>query len=374
MNTFRSRSTLALLGVLLLHAALLHWLLFTPSLIKPFAKRPDPVAVTIIVQPLKPEPPPEPPRPTARQKPSSAKARVVQAPLPQETAQQGSAASTSAQGAQEAGEQAGESRSAEEALAITAPSAAVEDRSSLTPLPINEAARQPESTVPVNAAKIYDGVTLSLGSLSAVSSAREFQYIGYLNGNAVARASYLLERKDIGHYQASFRVQATGITAWLWRGERVDSSFGSVTADGFVPQRMRQQQAARPPREQTVPAGTLDLVSIVFQLSELGRHFPTQLIPGFVAQVRVQKISRVDIMKVEVLATEPLLISGRTHQSVPIQLSELNAESANPNKQIIWFVPDLDWAPMRLSVPTGNYQVEFRSPEMAAVQSVKESP
>jgi Protein of unknown function (DUF3108) len=365
MKTFGIRSAAVLVGVLIAHLALVSWLVLAPPLANPFAKRPEPVPVTIVVTP--PATPAPPPAATASKvrvpKASVAKPRSI-GPVLQTPAlvviEPSEPTPTLGAGGADAPSQPVASDPQEKLEPPKQIAAAKE----VNPPP--ESAGQPSLAAPI---RENEGPTLGLGDLSFSAMPREHRYIGYLNGNAVAKAEYRLAPSITG-YEASFRIQATGVTAWFWRGERTDSSMGRVGAAGFMPERMRQQQGDRAAREQLVPSNALDLVSIVFQLSELGRQYPARLVTGFSGRVRVQKIGKIDTVLVEVLSAEPIVLAGKTYESLPVKLSD----SASSSVQIIWFVPERDWAPVRLSVPSGKYQVEFRSSEMAAVQNVRESP
>jgi Protein of unknown function (DUF3108) len=371
MNTSGFRSAVVWLGVLVAHLALLTWLVFAPPVWNPSAKRVEPVPVSIIASSPVPEvalattalpvpPVRRSPRKVDSRLPASEQARPARPPQVDRTAPAPTSIE-SLSGGDEVGSALPPGRAVP--AGVQSPDQA--------PITTPDQQTQPLLTSENQGqAREDDGPTLGFGPLFVRLGAREFSFIGYLNGNAVAKAIYRLERSAQEEYQASFQIQATGVTAWFWRGQRTDSSFGRLGAQGFVPTRMRQQQADKPAREQQVPDASLDLVSLVFQLSELGRQYPERLQSGFQGRIRVQKIGRVDIVRVQVLPSETVVLAGKSFLAVPLKLSD----SSGTAEQIIWFVPERDWAPVRLSVPTGKYQVEFRSSEMAVIQPVIESP
>jgi Protein of unknown function (DUF3108) len=224
----------------------------------------------------------------------------------------------------------------------------------------------------------YPDIALGLGKVTQFWPERELAFVGYLNGGAVARATYRFKPIEVEAnipkgYEASFIVQATGLTAWVWRGERLESVRGTLSASGLTAGALMQRQAQRPARTREVSAGTIDLVSVIFQLAHLGVNFPGTLTPGFSAQIALQKVSRVDMVQIQVLDPETLDIGGKPVLTYPIALIDANRQSATSESRTIWFAPSMDWAPVKLVVVDSKLTVEFRSTAMAPLETRRNS-
>lgn len=316
------------------------------------AQADTPVFVMRSIAPPPPPPPAPPaPRPQAKPRPAPPAPTTLPAPLPEETAAE-EAAETGASGAMLASESA-EGR--EEVSAETPVEA---------PAPAPETLPDAEQAMPDGQATPDDQATPD-GQAAPIAlpppTRLSFEVSGQAKGFDYRASAELLWQHDGHSYQARQQIKAFLI------GTRAQSSRGSITAAGLVPQRFSDQsrreksaeldfsagQARFEPAAPPAPIGpgAQDRLSVFFQLSALLAAAPERYPAGSEISFTTVGSNDAERWTFRIQALQTLQLPLGTLAALPI---ERLPRHAGDQQAALWLAPALGYLPARIRLTQGN--------------------
>jgi hypothetical protein len=289
------------------------------------------LAAPVVVPPPKPAPPPAPPPPppkAAAPKPPEPAPPVVIAPPPPEPP-----------------------------VAVPAP---IEP----PPAPPPEPAPPPPQEAPVNAVAITLPTRMTLTYDLGVGTGDEIPR----QGSNITRWTF-----ENGKYSIDSVAEAAGLIRLFYGGQRIETSRGSVAADGLAPEQYGEE---RPKRKSNVyfardaktitfsepagnvvplPSGVQDRLSVQFQLGAMLQALPELREIGRSVTMQVAGQRTLDRWTFTVRSQEQMQVDGTTVPALRLT-KERRADRDYDRAVEVWLAPSLNWLPVRIRViePSGR--------------------
>lgn len=182
---------------------------------------------------------------------------------------------------------------------------------------------------------------------------------------SVAEIHYRLQQ-DEDRYEISTRGQAVGMVALFYSGDLVQKSVGRIGPEGLLPERYSERRGKRAervirfdharkvmigtgdPPEVTLPPGTQDRLSVVYQLGLMARREPKRFQAGYRFSVPLASMKEINLPTITVVG--PASVKGANGPIPALHVSARNA--ADPKDPVIevWLGTQIAMLPARIRV------------------------
>lgn len=185
-------------------------------------------------------------------------------------------------------------------------------------------------------------------------------------GVRVAHATYRFSRRG-ERYRLNTEARATGVLSVFYSGTLLQSSTGTISDQGFVPQRYSEKRGKRAEKVfefdaskkriklqgeagagYAYPDGIQDRLSIFFQLGLLARNGTPELKKGQRFVLPLAGSHRVDEPFLEVIGPERLRTNAGTLDTLRFAASKPG--DADAPRFDLWLAPELKMLPVRIRV------------------------
>lgn len=193
----------------------------------------------------------------------------------------------------------------------------------------------------------------------------------YTDSLKLAEIIYQLSHGD-GRYRLETSGQATGLVALVYSGELTQSSEGSVSPAGLMPEHYREKRGRRPerslrfdwkagvmigqgdPPEVRLPPGTQDRLSLAYQLGLMARSDSRLLAAGTRFALPLAAMREIEDVAITSTGSTRLRINGGDYEAVKF---EIRGERHADDRIDVWLAPAQAMLPIRIRFAEGGGKV-----------------